>query len=49
MSYLVKGDPRIGMRVVPAFQKLDPTYTILDLCWVPEGTAESELPGGFAF
>jgi len=49
MSYLVVGEPKIGMKVVPCFQKADPTYTILDLCWVPEGTKESELPRGFSF
>jgi hypothetical protein len=49
MSYLSVGDPRIGMRVVPIFQTLDPTYTILDLSWVPEGTPASKLPKGFTF
>jgi len=48
MSYLAVGDPKIGMRVVPAFQKLDPTFTILDLTWVPEGTPASKLPKGFS-
>jgi uncharacterized OB-fold protein len=49
MSYLSVGEPKIGMRVVPIFQTLDPTYTILDLSWVPEGTAASKLPKGFTF
>lgn len=49
MSYLSVGDPKIGMRVIPIFKKTDPTYTILDLSWVPEGTNENELPVGFAF
>ncbi len=49
MSYLAVGEPEIGMRVVPIFQKLDPTYTILDLAWVPEGTKENQLPKGFSF
>ncbi|HUU62143.1 MAG TPA: hypothetical protein VMX37_07145 [Acidimicrobiia bacterium] len=49
MSYLSVGEPAIGMRVVPIFRKVDPTYTILDLSWVPEGTAEADLPQGFAF
>ncbi len=49
MSYLSLGDPQIGMRVVPIFRTLDPTYTILDLSWVPAGTAEEELPPGFSF
>ncbi len=49
MSYLSIGEPRIGMRVVPIFRTLDPTYTITDLSWVPEGTAEGALPKGFTF
>jgi len=49
MSYLSVGDPQIGMRVVPIFRTLDPTYTITDLSWVPKGTPESALPLGFSF
>ncbi|HWR69128.1 MAG TPA: hypothetical protein VN416_08920 [Desulfomonilia bacterium] len=49
MSYLSKGDPEMGMRVVPIFQTLNPTYTILDLSWVPAGTKASALPQGFTF
>jgi uncharacterized OB-fold protein len=49
MSYLTLGEPEIGMRVVPIFKRLSPTYTILDLSWVPEGTKEKELPEGFSF
>ena len=49
MSYLSVGEPEIGMKVVPIFKTLDPTYTILDLSWVPEGTDETQLPEGFSF
>jgi uncharacterized OB-fold protein len=49
MGYLLRGEPRIGDRVVPIFATQDPTYTILDLAWVPEGTPESDLPEGFTF
>ena len=49
MSYLSVGDPAIGRRVVPIFRTIDPTYTILDLSWVLEGTAAAELPEGFTF
>lgn len=49
MSYLCVGEPRIGMRVVPIFKTIGPTYTIIDLSWVPEGTPESLLPEGFSF
>jgi uncharacterized OB-fold protein len=49
MSYLAIGEPKIGMRVVPIFQTKNPTFTILDLAWVPESTSESDLPEGFTF
>lgn len=49
MSYLAVGDPDMEMPVVPIFNKMDPTYTILDLAWVPAGTKESDLPEGFSF
>jgi len=49
MSYLSVGEPQIGMRVIPIFRTLDPTYTITDLSWVPEGTPEDALPLGFSF
>ena len=49
MGYLLRGEPAIGDRVVPIFAIEQPTYTILDLAWVPEGTAQSDLPKGFSF
>jgi uncharacterized OB-fold protein len=49
MSYLSFGEPTIGMRVIPIFRTLDPTYTITDLSWVPEGAPEDVLPKGFTF
>ena len=49
MSYLSIGEPKIGMHVVPIFRTIDPTYTIIDLSWVPEGTPEAVLPEGFTF
>jgi len=49
MGYLSVGEPKIGMQVVPIFQKEHPTYTIMDLSWVPVGTQASELPAGFSF
>jgi uncharacterized OB-fold protein len=49
MSYLSIGEPEIGVKVVPIFKTQDPTYTIVDLSWVPAGTPESELPQGFSF
>ncbi|MFX1586815.1 MAG: Zn-ribbon domain-containing OB-fold protein [Promethearchaeota archaeon] len=49
MSVLVVGEPEIGKRVVPIFRTKNPTYTIMDLMFVVEGTNESELPEGFTF
>jgi uncharacterized protein len=49
MSYLSIGEPKIGMRVVPIFQRLAPTYTILDLSFVPKGVLEKDLPQGFSY
>jgi uncharacterized OB-fold protein len=49
MSYLCIGEPKMGLRVTPIFKKVNPTYTILDLSWVPEGTRASDLPEGFSF
>jgi len=49
MGYLSVGEPRIGMKVIPIFQTKNPTYTIMDLSWVPQGTNEADLPEGFSF
>ncbi len=49
MSYLVVGEPGIGMRVVPIFKTVDPTYTIVDLAWVEEGTKAEDLPKDYTF
>jgi uncharacterized OB-fold protein len=49
MGYLLRGEPAIGDRVVPIFGTEEPTYTILDLAWVPEGTDRRDLPKGFSF
>jgi uncharacterized protein len=49
MSYLSLGDPAFNMRVVPIFKTSGPTFTILDLSWVPEGTKAAQLPEGFSF
>jgi uncharacterized protein len=49
MSYLSLGDPAFGMKVIPIFKTSGPTFTILDLSWVPEGTTKDQLPEGFSF
>jgi uncharacterized OB-fold protein len=49
MSYLSAGEPSFGMKVVPIFRTVNPTYTILDLSWMPADAKESDLPEGFTF
>jgi hypothetical protein len=49
MSYLSIGEPSFGMKVIPIFKTSGPTFTILDLSWVPEGTKAQQLPEGFSF
>lgn len=49
MGYLSLGEPEIGMRVVPIFRRKNPTYTIMDLSWVPAGTNTSQLPEDYSF
>ncbi len=49
MSYLSIGDPALGLKVAPIFKTGGPTFTILDLSWVPEGTTKDQLPEGFSF
>ncbi len=49
MSYMSAGVPSIGMRITPIFRTTDPTYTILDLSWVPAGMSKYSLPEGFSF
>jgi len=49
MGNLAVGTPSMGLKVIPIFQTENPSYTILDLAWVPQGTGEDELPQGFSF
>ncbi|OGP59106.1 MAG: hypothetical protein A2V67_08195 [Deltaproteobacteria bacterium RBG_13_61_14] len=48
-SVLMKGEPAIDQRVVPIFRKKNPTYTIMDLAFVEEGTPKKKLPTGFSY
>jgi uncharacterized OB-fold protein len=49
MSYLSAGEPAMGLRVVPVFRTIEPTYTIMDLSWVPADTPKEALPEGFSY
>jgi uncharacterized OB-fold protein len=35
MSYLKQGEPTIGLPIRAVFNREQPTYTVLDLAWVP--------------
>lgn len=37
-SYLLRGEPRIGMKVKAEFRTKNPTHTVLDYYWVPYET-----------
>jgi len=49
MGYLSIGEPEIGKRVMPIFRTIRPTYTIVDLSWIPIGTPEEVIPEGFTY
>ena len=49
MSYLLLGDPEIGMKIRPIFKTKAPTYTITDLAFVPADTSADKLPEGYTF
>ncbi|MCK5038560.1 MAG: hypothetical protein KAS16_05625 [Thermoplasmata archaeon] len=49
MGALVRGEPSIGMKVVPIFKTQDPEYIITDMLWVAEGTSANDLPEGYTF
>lgn len=49
MGNLAVGTPSMGLKVVPIFQTKNPSFTILDLAWVPKGTKKDEIPAGFSF
>ena len=48
-SVLLVGEPAIGKRVTPIFRKKAPTYTIVDLAFVEEGTPKNQLPKDFSY
>ncbi|MDD4308172.1 MAG: hypothetical protein PHU53_05130 [Thermoplasmata archaeon] len=49
MGALIRGEPKIGMRVVPIFRTKKPDYTILDLLWVPADWPAKDLPEGYTY
>ncbi|MCK4758029.1 MAG: hypothetical protein KAS67_06235 [Thermoplasmata archaeon] len=49
MGALIRGEPRMGMKVVPIFKTKSPDYIITDMLWVAEGTQEADLPEGYTF
>lgn len=49
MGALIRGEPKIGMRVVPIFKKENPEFIITDMLWVPAGWPADDLPEGYSF
>ena len=49
MGALIRGEPKIGMRVVPIFKTKAPDYIITDMLWVPAGWSEDDLPEGYTY
>jgi uncharacterized OB-fold protein len=49
MGALIRGEPKIGMRVVPIFKTKKPDYIITDMLWVPAGWDANDLPEGYTY
>lgn len=49
MGALIRGEPEIGMRVVPIFKRNNPEYIITDMLWVPAGWPEDDLPEDYSY
>ena len=49
MGALIRGEPKIGMKVTPIFKTKRPDYIITDMLWVPAGWPEDDLPEGYTY
>ena len=49
MGALIRGEPKIGMRVVPIFKTKNPDYIITDMLWVPANWPAKDLPKGYSY
>lgn len=49
MGALVRGEPKIGMKVKPIFKTKNPEYIITDMLWVPADCPEDDLPEDYTF
>ena len=49
MGALIRGEPKIGMRVVPIFKTGNPDYIITDMLWVPADWPTDDLPEDYTY
>ena len=49
MGALIRGEPEMGMRVVPIFKTGNPDYIITDMLWVPADWPADDLPEGYTY
>jgi hypothetical protein len=49
MGGLIRGERKIGMRVVPIFKTKDPDYIITDMLWFPADWPAKVLPEGYSY
>jgi len=49
MGALIRGEPELGMRVVPIFKTQSPDYIITDMLWVPADWPADDLPEGYTY
>jgi uncharacterized OB-fold protein len=49
MGALIRGEPKMGMRVVPIFKTKNPDYIITDMLWVPADWPANDLPEGYTY
>ncbi|MFO7618743.1 MAG: hypothetical protein R6W91_03710 [Thermoplasmata archaeon] len=49
MGALIRGETKIGMRVVPIFKTKNPDYIITDMLWVPADWPVKDLPEGYTY
>ncbi len=49
MGALIRGEPKIGLRVVPIFKTTSPEYIITDMLWVPADWPMDDLPEDYTY
>jgi uncharacterized OB-fold protein len=49
MGALIRGEPKMGMKVKPIFKTKNPEYIITDMLWVPADWPETDLPESYTY